>query len=274
MSIKNILVHVSSDEKEDFQLNVAIELALKYGAHLCGLYVIQRLNLPTYAGAYIPSGVLQAHEEAEQERAEKVQAEFSAMVDKAGCTSEWHCVQGYSDQQINLYGRYADLIVVGQAEEHNVLSNEISVEDHILIDSARPILFVPYIGTSLPIGKRILVAWNGSREAVRAISDAMPFLKQAELVEVVSVSKSSEQDDDSLTNICKFLKYHNVNTEAHHVVSKDISVADTLLSRSADHNIDLLVMGAYGHSRLREYIFGGATHYMLQHMTIPVLMSH
>lgn len=274
MSIKTILVHVNSDEEENFQLNAAIELALKYKAHICGLYVIQRLNLPTYAGAYIPSGVLQAHEQAEQERAEKVQAEFNSMVEKSGCTSEWHCVQGYSDQQINLYGRYSDLIIVGQAEEHNVLSNEISVEDHILIDSARPILFVPYIGTSLPIGKRILVAWNGTREAVRAISDAMPFLEKAEVVEVVSVSKSADHDDESLANICTFLERHNINTKASHVVSKDISVADTLLSRSADHNIDLMVMGAYGHSRLREYIFGGATHYMLQHMTIPVLMSH
>ena len=274
MSIKTILVHVNSDNENNTQINAAIEIALKYEAHLCGLYVIQRLNLPTYAGAYIPSGVLQAHEQAEQDLAKKVQAEFNSRVEKAGCSSEWHCVQGYSDQQINSFGRYADLIVIAQTQEHSMLSNEISVEDHVLIDSARPILFVPYIGAGSSIGKRILVAFNGSREAVRAITDAMPFLQGAEQVEVICVSKSEAQDEDSLANICKFLKHHNVQAKANHVVSKDISVADTLLSRASDHDIDLIVMGAYGHSRLREYIFGGATHNILNHMTVPVLMSH
>ncbi len=274
MTIKNILVHVNSDDEKNLQLNTAIELALKFGAHLCGLYVIERLNLPTYAGAYIPAGVLQAHEQAEQERAEKVKIEFSAMVEKAGCASEWHCVQGYSDQQINLFGRFADLIIVKQTQEHGVLSSDVSVEDHILLDSSRPILFVPYIGTAAPIGKHVMVAWNGSREAVRAVSDALPFLQQADSVEVVSVGKHEAQEDDSLNSVCKYLKHHDINAEASHVVSREVSVADTLLSRAADKNIDLIVMGAYGHSRLREYIFGGATHYMLEHMTIPVLMSH
>lgn len=274
MSIKNILVHVNSDDEKNLQLKTAIELALKFDAHLNGLYVIERLNLPTYAGAYIPAGVLQAHEQAEEERAEKVKSEFSAMVKEAGIASEWNCVQGYSDQQINLFGRFADLIVVEQTQEHGVLSSDVSVEDHILMDSSRPILFVPYIGAAAPIGKHVLVAWNGSREAVRAISDALPFLKHAERVEVVCVSKSDAQDDDSMNNICSYLEHHNINAQASHVVSKDMSVADTLLSRAADQDIDLIVMGAYGHSRLREYIFGGATHYMLEHMTIPVLMSH
>lgn len=274
MSVKKILVHVDSDDDKNLQLNAAVELALKFKAHLFGLYVIQRISLPTYAGAYIPSGVLQAHEKAEQERAKKVQADFNALVEKSGCSSEWHCVEGYSDQQINLYGRFADLIIVGQSRDHNVLSNEVSVEDHILIDSAKPILFVPYIGTSMPIGKHILVAWNGSREAVRAVTDALPFLTQAETVEIVSAGKSAQQEDNSLDDICSFLSHHDVNAKAEHIVTKDISVPDALLSRAADNNIDLIVMGAYGHSRLREYIFGGATHYMLKHMTIPVLMSH
>ena len=274
MSIKTILVHVNSDDESHFQVKTAIELALKFEAHICGLYVIERLNLPTYAGAYIPAGVLQAHDQAEQERADKAKVDFNAMVGKAGCTSEWHSVQGYTDQQINSFARYSDLIVVGQAQEHNVLSNEISIEDHILIDSSRPILFVPYIGNSSSIGNRVLVAWDGSREAVRAVTDALPFLKNAEDVEVVCVKKSETQNNDSLTNICKFLKNHNVNASGNVVVSKDISVADTLLSRAADHNIDLIVMGAYGHSRLREYIFGGVTQYMLKHMTVPILMSH
>ena len=190
MPIKTVLVQVNSDNEDNLQINAAIDIALKYDAHLCGLYVIQRLNLPTYAGAYIPSGVLQAHEQAEKEIAEKAQVEFTNMVEKAGCTSEWHCVQGYTDQQINSFGRYADLIVIAQAQEHNVLSNEVSVEDHVLIDSARPILFVPYIGAGDSIGNRILIAWNGTREAVRAVSDAMPFLQRAESVEVVSISKS------------------------------------------------------------------------------------
>ena len=274
MSIKTILVQVNSDNEDNLHINAAIDIAVNFGAHLCGLYVMEDLNLPTYAGAYIPAGVLQAHNQAERDRAKNVESEFKAMVGKAGCTSEWNCVQGFTDQQINAYARYADLIVIGQSQEQSVLSNEISIEDHVLIESARPVLLIPYIGVTKSTAKRVLVAWSGTRESVRAVSDALPFLKQAESVEVVSVSKSQAQSDNSLQDICDFLKRHGVNAQAHQVVSKDISVADTILSRAADHNIDLIVMGAYGHSRLREYVFGGATHYMLKHMTVPVLMSH
>lgn len=274
MSVKTILVQLNSDSDDNPQIKAAIDLALKYKAHLCGLYVIQRLNLPTYAGAYIPAGVLQAHEDLEQEIAEKARAEFENMVAEAGCSNEWHCVHGYTDQQINILGRYADLIVIAQTRDHNVLSNDMSVEDHVLVDSPRPILFVPYIGVGPTIGNRILVAWNGTRESARAVSDALPFLTRAEAVEVVSVSKSEAKSEDTLENVCKFLKRHEVNATANPVVSKDLSVSDTLLARASDNGFDMIVMGAYGHSRFREYIFGGATHHMLNHMTVPVLMSH
>ena len=119
-----------------------------------------------------------------------------------------------------------------------------------------------------------MIAWNGSQEAVRAINDALPILQQAEKVSVVAVNPPSSEGDIPTAGICAHLARHNINTEGDQVFAKDISVGDILLSRAPDQGIDLLVMGAYGHTRLREAILGGVTKHMLEHMTIPVLMSH
>ena len=166
------------------------------------------------------------------------------------------------------------MIVIGQSDGQVILSNEMAIEDHILMDSIRPILFIPYIGFSGSIGKRIMIAYDGGRESVRAIRDAIPFLKRAEAVEIICVNRSEKAIQRPLDDICQYLQRHNIKAQANHVVSKDINVAETLLSRASDYGIDLIVMGAYGHSRLREYIFGGVTHDMLKHMTVPILMSH
>jgi nucleotide-binding universal stress UspA family protein len=136
---------------------------------------------------------------------------------------------------------------------------------------------VPYIGAATPPGKRVIVAWNGGREAARAVNDALPLLVAADQVDVVCVNPGrGEEDDADLpgADLCLHLARHGVKAEAQELVASDIEAGDLLLSRAADSGADLIVMGAYGHARWREVVLGGVTRQLLNQMTVPVFMSH
>ena len=139
--------------------------------------------------------------------------------------------------------------------------------------SGRPVLVVPYAGRHEGLGSRVLVAWNASREAARAVHDALPLLTRARSVVVLAVDPPDE-DHIPGADIAAHLAHHGVHVEARHTVAPDIEVGDELLNLISDLGADLLVMGAYGRSRWREAVFGGATRHILAHMTVPVLMAH
>ncbi|MBE9552893.1 MAG: universal stress protein, partial [Proteobacteria bacterium] len=131
----------------------------------------------------------------------------------------------------------------------------------------------PYIGAQAEIGRNVLVAWNGSREAARAVSDAMPILEAADSIEVFAVEPRGIGDIPG-ADIAQHLARHGLKTDAAKTAGLDIEVGDVLLNQVADGGADLIVMGAYGHSRMRELVLGGATRHILGHMTVPVLLSH
>ena len=274
MAIKDILVHVDVDKGNTQRLQLAAELAQSQGAHLTGLYIIPNLVVPMYAEVQIPADILEAQEAEAQKHAEQAEAEFKTIANNAGCAAEWHCVRGYAERQLLTHARHTDLVVLGQAEESGLMSVQSDLDDQIILGAGRPVLMIPYIGVKSPISKNVLVAWNGSREAVRAVNDALPLLQGAERVDVVVVNPGPGEGDIPTADICLHLARHGVKAQASQTVAKDIDVGDVLLSRAADMGMDMIVMGAYGHSRLRETVLGGATRHLLAHMTVPVLLSH
>lgn len=274
MSLKDILVHVDNNPTCTARVEAALTLATTYQAHLTGLYVIPQYFVPSYAEIHIPAEVLERQAVEAQKEAEQAQALFTRLTAEAHCSVEWRCQRGYIDQILIARARYTDLVVIGQAEEGGILDPDSELEDQMLLSSARPVLIIPYIGLQAPIGRRIMLAWKNTREAVRAVHDAMPLLKAADQVDVVMVNPSAEDGEAPTADICRHLERHGVKVRPAHVVARDIEVGDALLSRAADDNIDLLVLGAYGHQRWRETVFGGVTRHLLQHMTVPVLMSH
>jgi nucleotide-binding universal stress UspA family protein len=144
-----------------------------------------------------------------------------------------------------------------------------------LFDSGRPMLVVPYIQREGLKLDRVLVCWDGSRNASRAIADALPFLERAKAVDVLVVGKGRDRGDEIPgADIAQHLARHSLNVDLKRIVAADTDVANTILSYAADSSADLIVMGGYGHSRLREFVLGGATRGILQTMTIPTLMSH
>ena len=259
------------------RLEVACELAQRFDAHLTALYVDPELMLPAFSE--VPSGpvLVDALEKEINERAETAKAGFEEVRSRTGVSAEWRRVQGFVASCVVSHARYADLAIVGQGGDEDPQSLCDGVADAVVMEAGRPVLVVPWIGTDTVPGEKVLVCWNASREAARAIHDAMPFLAAAKAVEVASVNPSSAEEDEGEVpgvDICHHLARHGVNAQAHRIEARDIDAGSLLLSRATDAGADLIVMGAYGHSRLRELVLGGVTRELLQHMTMPVLFSH
>jgi nucleotide-binding universal stress UspA family protein len=278
MPIKDILVHVDPSPRTASRLDVATILARRFGAHLVGLHVRPYETTPGYAAVELRDALLKLNRQAAEAAASAAKALFDRHMAGTQLSTEWRVTDGYLDDHIALNARYCDLTIVGQPDRNSDPSapDETAI-DRVILATGRPVLVVPYAGRFETIGSRVLVAWDASREATRAISDALPFLTAAEKVTVLAVNPRGglrHHGDVPAADMALHLARHGVTVEAAHDVAKDIGVADVLLSRAADLGVDLIVMGAYGHARILELALGGVTRSMLEHMTAPVLMSH
>jgi len=277
MTYQDILVHIDDSESMPGRLSVAVELAERFGAHLTGVYVDPGLALPTLVDVPISPSLVDALEDEQQERRKRAEKQFKDSVAQSTLGTEWRLAQGELASTLSRHARYTDLVVLGQegtGDQKVVLGG---LPDTVVLTCGRPALVVPYIGASTPPGKHVIVAWNGSREAARAVNDALPLLTAAEKVDVMCVNPGrGEEDEADLpgADVCLHLARHGVKAEAQELVASDLEVGDLLLSRAADHGADLIVMGAYGHARWREVVLGGVTRQLLSQMTIPVFMSH
>ena len=274
MALKDILVLVDNEGNGPARLETALALAQAYQAHVVGLLVLPHLRMPRYADIALPASIVDAQGNAQKERAAEVERTFRESAEKAGISYEWRCVEGEEDEVAALHARYCDVVVVGQRHPDELGTN---MPDRLILTIGRPALVVPYVGSYATLGERVMVAWDASRLATRAVHDAMPLLTAAKHVDVLAINpKGGPQGHGDIPNadICQHLARHGVNVEAQHVYADDIDAGDMLLSRAAARGTDLLVMGAYGHSRWRELVLGGLTHFILEHMTMPVMMSH
>ncbi|MEZ5739524.1 MAG: universal stress protein [Burkholderiaceae bacterium] len=278
MSYPSILVHLNDSKRLDVLLEAACGLASRSGSHLSGVFVVPPNPLPNLPEISARQDIIEASRRAWQERADTTKQAFERAVAGQPFTSEWREVHAGSlvmAEAVAQQARLADLTITSQGDP-DASRNGADVIERVAFDSGRPVLAVPQAGRFKQIGDRVLVAWNGQKEAVRAVHDAMPMLKTAKKVHLLTIVSKREADPINIPGaaIANMLARHGVNCETARLVSGEISVADTLLNYASDHSIDLLVMGCYGHARLRERIFGGATRKILEEMTVPVLMSH
>jgi nucleotide-binding universal stress UspA family protein len=274
MAFKDILVHVDNTPHSKVRLALAAKLAQAQQAHLIALNVRTRPVLPQFITAQYGPQIERIRDTFNADAAREARAAFESIHPEHGVTTEWRDVDGSLVDSVSLHARYADVTVIGQSENDE---GERPLPDALVLDVGRPVLVVPSAGRFETIGERVLVAWNGSREATRAVHDALPILTRARLAHVMAVNPTggmAGHGDVPGADICLHLSRHGVNAVCEHIKSEDLKVGEMLLSRAADEDVDLIVMGAYGRSRLRELVLGGATQHLLRHMTVPVLMSH
>lgn len=290
MAFKKILVHLDNHPGYETRLQLALSIAKPDKAHLVALYGFELPRVPSsplIAEAYVgnlvsrPSYAYERERDAAYLNAAQIQAAFRAEAKNAGLTGDWQiCPDDAADFVIMVteQARYADLAVLGQvAPDHPFFDRLATLPETVMMGSGRPVLIVPYAGRVDTVAKNVLVAWSGTREAARAVGDAMPLLRSAEAVTVLSIGSrrdTTEHLDQPAASLVRHLARHDIHAEASHLVSNDIEVGELIMSRATDLGCDLIVMGGYGHSRLRELILGGVTRAVLQHMTVPVLMSH
>ena len=281
MPIKTILVHLNNEHRVERLIGAAVQLALPSNAHLVGLFVVPHVPFsspifPRISGAIIRSGL-----DTYRKSGESIHQAFERAVAGLPFVAEWRLFEpkhaGYVDAVLD-HARASDLIICAQKESDWDYADMFDVPDWLAMESGRPVLIVPTTGKLQTIGQRILVAWNNSREAARAVSDALPLLKTAKEVRVLCVEESDMPQttrDLPGAEICATLARHGVNCIADQIKpTKYREPGEDLLDHVAKNNCDLLVMGCYGRSRLREFILGGASRHVLKHATVPVLMSH
>jgi nucleotide-binding universal stress UspA family protein len=284
MQLKDILLHADSARGQEARLALAVELAGRHGAHLSGLFVIEPMSFVGFATPggtdFSPSQAVEMIGEqyiaARRAVGDRLGAEFEAATERAGIVGEWRVVEGDAPSETTSHARYADLAILGQSDPEQPPFGE-AIAEAVLVGSGRPVLVVPYIGTSETIGRRVLVAWNATREAARAVNDALPLFADAARVTLLSINPArgtTGEGDLPAADIALHLARHGVEAEAAQLTAEEVTVGDLILSRAADLGADLIVMGGYGQSRAREYVFGGVTRTLLRHMTVPVLLSH
>lgn len=277
MTYRSIVVHVARDSGLDARLGLAIALARDMDSHLVGLAPTGLIGMPITLDPSAIGALNQAAIDAMRKEAGLVEAAFRGACEKAGLKS-FESVVDEADQAESIvrHAHCSDLCIVGQTDpQHDAFRLARLQLEQVIVQCARPTLIVPYIGRPATMGQRALVAWDDSREAARAVSDALPLLRRARHVDVLSWREGSHTavSAERLQALNRWLMWQGVSADVREEIS-DIDVADALLSRAADLGSDLIVMGAYGHTRWSEIVLGGVTRSLLDSMTVPVLMSH
>jgi nucleotide-binding universal stress UspA family protein len=283
MALKDILVHLDSDPRSATRLGIAADLAIRHGAFLTGVFVLDVPNTDYFYGAGLPMAglgpdqlfdVMTAEARA---AAEPIEANFQQVLRMNNLHGKWNLIEGHTPAVLSADARYADLLVVGQPDDPRRQDHRgrLTVET-ALMTSGRPLLTIPFAGDFPTLTDHVLVAWNASREATRAVHDALPLLVDAKQVTILAVNPRAPIDDDDgpHTDLATHLSRHGVRAETTRTVAEDISDGEALLSYASDISATMIVAGGYGHSRAREMIFGGVTRTLLAEMTVPVFFSH
>jgi nucleotide-binding universal stress UspA family protein len=276
--IKDIVVNLSFGPARDVATDFAVSVAATFDAHLSGIAFRYDPLVPVMADMYgIPSDVIESQRIENENAAKAAVGRLDDAAKRAAVSAQARILEIPVSSAPNVFAQIArrfDLSVIGQPEPDKPALERLIVES-TLFDSGRPMLVVPYIQRDGLRLDRVMVCWDGSRSAARAVGDAMPFIVRAKAAEIVIVATESAKSDEMPgADIAHHLARHGAKAEIDRIVSTEIDVANTILSHAADVSADLLVMGGYGHSRLREFILGGATRGILAAMTVPTLMSH
>mgnify|MGYP006281637459 CR=1 FL=1 len=285
MALRNLLVHIDGTRACDRREDAAIAFAAEHDAHLAALYCVGELHFEGWAEW--PMDVVEEQASQAHSSAEAVVERFRGKAERAGISHETRVVRTRMNaiaDRVALHARYADLAILGQVDPDEPPAGGAGLVEHVLLGCGRPVLVIPYIGApgrgsreGVAFGRDVAVAWDAGREATRAVNDALPILERAGRVTVVAVNPAhgpSHHGEEPGADIALHLSRHDIGVEVQRLDTTDLSPADTLLAHVSDAFNDLLVMGGYGHSRMREIVLGGATRHVLEQMTVPVLMSH
>lgn len=271
MTYRTILLQLADDAGNEARLRAALELSRRMGARLLALHVTPPPIVPVGYGegaAYVGPEIIEAQREAARAVTARLEASFRRICEPAS-GALWRHLEGDPGECLAQVARTADLTIGPRVESRGIDALALQPIEQAALGAGGPVLLVPPEGFPPELGQRVLIGWNGRREAARALKDALPFLQAALAVEVLTIG---EEGADSLDGALALLERHGV-AAAGRRLEKTADVGTTLLGRMQEFGADLLVMGVYGHSRLRQLVLGGATRHVLQQARGAVLFS-
>ena len=279
MDFKNLLIHLDHSSGCQNRLQTTFDLARSFGAHITGLFVVADYIIPSYVEAQISVDVITEVTENALARAHVTLGEYQKLAEEAGVSMDSHVLEGQLIPILREHSKYADLLVLGQDQPDDTDNTSYGLADALLFEGGCACLVVPHSGKLTAPGQRVLLTWNASRESARALREALPLLARAETV----VTLTSEPDDGNsglarghphADELARFLESHGIAAISSGISDPDISATDAIIGQAAEMNADLVVMGGYGHARLREIILGGVTRDLLKQTTVPLLLAH
>ncbi|ANW06097.1 hypothetical protein LMTR13_34315 [Bradyrhizobium icense] len=274
--IKDIVVNLATGNSRDPTTAYAISVARMFDAQIAGIAMCHSPAIVAGGMEAVPADVIESLREESARAANGAIERFKQAAAQAHLPAEAQMVEASIGGTPRIFGHIArtfDLAIVAQTQPEAVTSTDVAAEA-AMFESGRPIVVVPSIQKDgIKLGC-ILVCWDGSRTAARALADSMPFLERAKSIEVINVGNGRREAEESLAAVGRHLARHGLNCSAKALIADGTDVTNVILSHAADLSADLIVMGGYGHSRLREFVLGGVTRGILDTMTVPVLMSH
>lgn len=279
MNYKNILVHLDHSKGCRNRLDVAFELAREFEAQLLGLFIVPIYMVPIYVEAQISTDLLTEVTEKALARARESVDQYQQWATEAGVNLQATVVEGQYIPLLREHSKYIDLMILGQDNPEDPDNTSYGLADELLFEGACACLVVPHSGTPAAPGKKVLLTWNASRQSARALREAMPLLKRAETVVVLSSepdSGVSEYADghphaQALLNL---LASHGIEALSSGISDPDLKPSVAIAQQAAKMDADVIVMGAYGHTRLREIILGGVTRDLLKRAPTCLLLAH
>lgn len=272
-AIKTIVCHVDGGMRDGAVLRMAGKLAQRFDARLEAVFANVPPYIPASMDGILTPQIIEAQQAIYRERAKGARSTVDAAAAEFKINATLVVLEGRPVESMLVRGRFADLAVVAQPSPDEAdAATDYDLPADLIMSLGRPVLLVPYAGTFSDVGRRALIAWAGTRESARAVADALPLLAGG-TADVLLVNPKGETAPIE-AEIVAWLGRHGVTAKAHVAHTKEIDVSDVILSSASDLSADLIVMGGYGRSRLRELILGGTTHDILKHMTVPVVMSH
>ena len=279
MSYKTILVCLTTEENAERLTRAACSLARKFGSHIIGLHTLQSLRVYPGVSLYLTPEATKAFRDAQTRQAERIQDIFQQEMGRHDMTGAWKLVNADADsasvRQIE-YSHQADLVVMSQADPDTDRPDQVDIQREVIMGSGCPVIVVPNAGTFEDFGNKIMIGWSATREAARAVHDALPFLDggEATLMWVADSDTTAKQLGDSAEAAAANLQRHGCQTSVTHWQNTNLAIGDALLNEAFESGCDMIVSGAFGHSRFYDFVIGATTTHLLRHMTMPVLFSH
>ncbi len=279
MSIKDIMVICDAGEANDFRVETSLHLANVFNAHITGIHLTPYPipEKPSTGFNKVIDYLATDQTEQTENTAESLKTRFEVKAAELDIPYDWKCIDGIDLQFIIDNARYADFVVLPQGYSQFGETKPQRIDDYLSIYMGRPTIVTPDIKRVFNLPKKIMIAWDESQEATRAVHDAMPLLEYAEDVQITCVSNEPEEHKANIIysdDLRKHLSHHGVKAEAVNEDELPEGTGKTILQSALEFDADLIVMGAYGETRLKEMVLGGVTRYLLSKTTIPLLLSH